>query len=268
MKLIPVILLCLLAFLVLLFVVPIRIICQIQTAGRVDFALAVQVLFLRIPILPVKKRLPDIRKFRRGALEKLYAKKQKKADAAARKKEKKAQKKAQKKQKQEARAKKTGHPPKKRGVKHIIKLVLALTKALLGKFGKYLRVDIAYLDITAASKDAADTAILYGWIWAAMENLWNLLSGTRMFGRIKKNSISIYADFMAEKPSVRGKIIFSIALWQIFALLIAGGGAALAVETEARKNETAEDREARKQREAEARAEVLRELKSDDSIPL
>ena len=77
MKLITVILLCLLALLVLLFVVPIRIICKIQTAGKVDFALAVQVLFLRIPILPQKKRLPNLRKFRRGALERLYEKKRK-----------------------------------------------------------------------------------------------------------------------------------------------------------------------------------------------
>ncbi len=266
MKLITVILLCLLALLVLLFVVPIRIICKIQTAGKVDFALAVQVLFLRIPILPQKKRLPNLRKFRRGALERLYEKKRKKAEAAARAKEKKAAKKALKQQKKMAKAKsreeKTGYTPKKRGVKHIIKLVLALAKVLLEKFGRYLRVDIAYLEITAASKDPANTAILYGWIWAAMENLWNLLSGTRMFHRNKKSSISIYADFLAEKPSIRGKITFSIALWQVIALLIAGGGAALTVENEARKHESAEERQARRQKEAAARADVIRELKN------
>ena len=252
MKTVTVILLCLLAFLVLLFVVPIRIICKIRTAGKVDFALAVQVLFVRIPILPIKKRLPNIRRFRRNALERLYKKKQKKEAAAALAKEKKAAKKA----------KASGTSPKKRGVKHIIKLVLALTRVLIERFGRYLRVDIAYLDITAASKDPANTAILYGWIWAAMENFWNLLSETRMFHRVKKNSISIYADFLAEKPSISGKITFSIALWQICALLIAGGGAALAVENEARKNESAEQREARRRQEAEARAQIVRELKN------
>ena len=250
----------------LLFVVPIRIICKIQTAAGVDFALSVQILFFRIPILPLKKRLPNLRKFRRGALERLYEKKWKKAEAAARAKEKKAEKKARKQQKKDAKAKsraqKTGYTPKKRGAKHIIKLVLALTKALLGRFGNYLRVDIAYLEITAASPDPANTAILYGWIWAAMENFWNLLSGTRMFHRNKKNRISIYADFLAEKPSVRGKITFSIALWQVMALLIVGGGAALSVETEARKNESEEEREARRQQEARARADVIRELKN------
>lgn len=262
MKTVTVILLCLLAFLVLLFVVPIRIICKIQTAGKVDFALAVQVLFVRIPILPIKKRLPNIKKFRRDALERLYEKKRKKEAAAALAKEKKAAKKALKKQRAAEKAKASGTPPKKRGVKHIIKLVLALTKVLLTRFGRYLRVDIAYLDITAASKDPANTAILYGWIWAAMENFWNLISETRMFHRVKKNSISIYADFLAEKPSVNGKITFSIALWQVCALLIAGGGAALAVENEARKNESAEQREARRRQEAAARAEIVRELKN------
>lgn len=265
MKLVTVILLSLLALLILLFVVPIRIICTAATAGKVDFSLAVQVLFLRIPILPRKKRLPDIRKFRRDALEKLYAKKQKKAIAAEKAKEKKAEKKERRKQKKaekaKIRAEKTGYTPKKRGVRHIIKLVLALTRALVGRFGRYLRIDIVYLDITAASKDPANTAILYGWLWAAMENFWNLVSETRMLRRTKKQNIAIYADFLAEKPSVRAKIVFSIALWQVMALLIAGGGAALSVENEARRNESAEEREARRQKEAEARAEMVRELK-------
>lgn len=266
MKIFTIILLCLLALLILLFVVPIRIICTAATEGKVDFSIAVQVLFFRIPILPRKKRLPDIRKFRRDALEKLYAKKQKKAAAQQKAKEKKAAKKARRKQRSEekakARAAKTGYTPKKRGVRHIIKLVLALTKVLVERFGRYLRMDIVYLDITAASKDPANTAILYGWLWAAMENLWNLVSRTRMLRKTKKNKIAIYADFLAETPSVRAKIIFSIALWQVMAILIAGGGAALSVEAEARRNESAEEREARRQREAEARAEVIRELKS------
>ncbi len=266
MKLITVVLLGLLALLVLLFLVPIRIICRIQTAGGIDFALAVQVLFLRIPILPQKKRLPNLRKFRRDALERLYEKKRKKAEAAARAKEKKAAKKALKQKKKAEKAKsrtaKTGYTPKKRGVKHIIKLVLALTRVLLDRFGRYLRVDIKYLDITAATGDPANTAILYGWIWAAMENFWNLISETRTFRRVKKNKIAIYADFIADKPSVRGKIVFSIALWQVMAILIAGGGAALGVEAEARKKETAEEREARRQKEAMARADVIRELKN------
>ena len=258
MKTVTIVLLCLLAFLVLLFVVPIRIICRIRTAGSIDFALKLQILFLRIPILPAKKRLPNLRRFRRGALEKLYAKKQKKAAAAARKKEKKAL----KKQNSAKKAAKKGHPTKKRSIRHIIKLVIALAKVLLDRFGRYLRVDIAYLDITAASDDPAKTAILYGWIWAAMENFWNLLSDTRMFHRVKKNAISIYADFTAEKPSVSGKITFSIALWQIMAILIAGGAAALAQENEARRNESAKERAERRSAEAAARAEMIRELKN------
>ena len=265
MKLLGLILLGLLVLLVLLFVVPIRIICTVQTAGKVDFSLAVQVLFVRVRILPTKKRLPDLRKFRRGSLERLYRKKKKQAEKKAKRKEQHAAKKARKKElAAKKRAAKTGYTPKKRSVRHIIKLVLVLTRVLLERFGRYLRVDIKYLDITAAAKDPANAAILYGWIWAAMENFWNLISDTRMFGRVKKNSISIYADFLAQKPSVRGKIIFSIALWQILALLIAGGAAALGVEAEARKNESAKERQARMQHEAEARAALVRELKNKE----
>ena len=257
MKLLTVLLLGLLCLVLLLFVVPIRIICTVNTAGKVDFSLALRVLFVKIGIFPRKKRLPDLRRFRRGALEKLYEKQRRKAEKKAKDKEKRA---ARKEMKKKA-AEKSGHPRKKRGVRHILRLVTALTEALLGRFGRYLRVDIAYFDITAASKDPANTAILYGWIWAAMENFWGLIQNTRMFGRVKKNSISIYADFLAEKPSVRGKITFSIALWQVMALLIAGGGAALSVENDARRQESAEEREARRREEAAARAQLVRELK-------
>ena len=97
MKLITVILIGLFVFLVLLFVVPIRIICTLKTAGGMDVSLAVQVLFIRLKLLPRKKRLPNLKKFRRGALERLYRKKQKKADKKARAKEKRAAKKALKK---------------------------------------------------------------------------------------------------------------------------------------------------------------------------
>ena len=265
MSLAAMILLGILLFFVLLFVVPLRIVCTFDSARHVDFRLAIWVLFFRIGILPRKKRLPNLKRFRRDVLERLYEKKRKKAEAAAKAKEKKAERRKQKKQRAQQRAEKrtahSGYTPRKRGVKHIIKLVLALTGVLLDRFGKYLRVNISYLDITAGSKEPASTAILYGWAWAAMENLWNLLSHTRMFRRVRKNRISIYADFCAEKPSVRGKITFSIALWQIAALLISGVAAALSVQTEARRKESAEERLARQQKEAQARAEMIRELK-------
>ena len=263
MKLLTIILIGLFVFLVLLFVVPIRIICTMKTAGGIDVSLAVQVLFVRLKLLPRKKRLPNLKKFRRDALERLYRKKQKKADRKARAKEKRAAKKAQKQQRATSRSSgaKQGHPKKKRGLRHTIKLIWALTRILLERFGRYLRVDIRALEITVATGDPANTAILYGWVWAAMENFWNLISDTRMFHRVQKSAISIRTDFLAEKPSVRGKIVFSIALWQICAILIAGGTTALAVETEARKRESAEEREARRQSEAAARAEMIRELK-------
>lgn len=258
MKILLFILIILLAWLILLLLVPIRIVCTADTTHNVDFSVSLRVLFLKIPIFPRKKRLPNLKRFRMEALEKRYRKKQKQA-------ERKAKKKAQKKQKSEARkkarAKKTGVMPKKRGFRHTLRLISALARVLLSRFGTYLTVDIAYFDIIAAAENPADAAVMYGWAYALMENLWAMLSGTRAFRRVRKNAVSIYADFTRQQPAVRARIAFSIALWQAAVILICSGGAALAVENEARRNESEEEKAARREAEARARAEVIKELK-------
>ncbi len=260
MKLFILLLIVILFLLVLLFVVPIGIICRADTTQPgADFRLFVRILGIRIPVFPQKKKLPDIRKFRWDALEKRFAQSQ-------RQKEKKEAKKARKQAKKEAKAadpkqiaKNAAKP--KRSVTHIVKLVLALIRVLCARFGRYLRVDIRHFDIVAAAKDPADCAILYGWIYALLEAFWGTVQGTRPFSRVKKESISIYADFLAEKPSVCVDITFSIALWQVMATLISAGGTALAVENERRRSETKEDSAARRMHEAQNRAAIVKELK-------
>lgn len=249
-----------LVLLILLFLVPIGIICRADTAVKgADFALFVRVLGVKIRVFPQKKRLPNIRRFRRDALEKRFAKAERQKAKKEAKKAKKQAKKDAKANDPRAQAKKAAKP--KRSIRHIIKLVLALIRVLCGRFGRYLRVDIRRFDIVAAAKDPADTAILYGWIYAVMEAFWGAVQGTKPFSRVKKESISIYADFLAAKPSVRADITFSIALWQVMATLIAAGGTALNLENERRKNETKEEKAARRAMEAQNRAEIIKELK-------
>ncbi len=261
MKLLLWILVALLLFLVLLFWVPIGIICRADTAKPgADFILWVRVLGVKIRVFPQKKRLPDIRKFRRDALERRFEQSKRKAAKKEAAKAKKQAKKEAKANDPKQIAKKAARP--KRSIRHIIKLVLALIRVLCTRFGRYLRVDIKYFDIVAAAKEPADTAILYGWICAVMEAFWGSVQGTKPFTRVKKESISIYADFLSEKPSVRTEITFSIALWQVMATLIHAGGTALSIENERRKNETKEEKAARRVMEAQNRAEIIKELKN------
>lgn len=261
MKFISILLLCLTALVVLLFVVPVRIRCRVDTSAALDFSVSVRVLFIKRNLYPRKKNLPDLKKFRREALEKRYARKQKQDEKKRLAKEKKAARKLDKQKKQAAKAAKTGVKSPKRSIRHIIKLVLALLRVLCERFGRYLRVDIRHFDIIAAAKNPADTAVLYGWIYTAMEAFWGSFSQTKPFSRVKKNSISIYADFLRETPAVRADITMSIALWQVITILMHAGGTALTVENERRKTESMEEKAARKAAQAQARADMIKELK-------
>ena len=262
MKIVGIVLACLAALVVLLFVIPIHIICRFSTDRQMDFTVALRVLFVKIPLLPKKKRLPNLKRFRKRELKKRIEKQQKRLAAKEKKKRRKLQKQLNKKKKAKQRKNQAVKAKPKRSVMHIIKLVLALVKNLFERFGKYLRVKIHYLDITAAAPDPAAAAVMYGGICAVMETVWTLISGCRNFAKMKKSDISIRSDFLEQKPSVAGKITFSICLWQIALTAILAGKTALSMEHECNKNETAKEREARLQAEAEARAALVHELKN------
>ncbi len=254
-----------LLFLLLLALLPIHILCRADTGAENPFSVGIRVLFITIPLFPRKKKRPDLRRFRIKVLRKRGRQLARKEEQQREKKKRGALKKAKKKKKEEAKAQKryekTGLKPKKRSFLHILKLIRALAGALLTRFGRYLRIDIACLDITAAAGDPATAAILYGSLYAALETFWQELCTLPPLKGLKKEAISLNVDYFAERPSVRARITFTICVWHIFALLIAGGGAALSVQNEARKKEGAEERAARQRREAEARAQMVAELK-------
>lgn len=254
MKFIVWIILALLVLFIFLFVVPIRIICAADTRKNLDFSLAVKILLVKIPLYPRKKRLPNLKNFRRKSLEKQYRKKQKDAE----------KKKAKlRKKKPGSAAKKTQAAKPKRNIKQIIRFIFSLTQILFDRLGRYLRVDIAYFDIIAAAENPADTALLYGWVYALMESFWALISTRKPFQHIKKDSISIYADFEGDKPAVRAKLIFSIALWQLFSIFIHGGKKALDIRGEYHQKETKEEQVQRQKEEAAARSEMIKELRKN-----
>ena len=60
----------------------------------------------------------------------------------------------------------------------LIEKITRVAKVFITRLGKHLRIDFHTLRITVASEDAARTAVTYGVVIGAVQNLWALLVST------------------------------------------------------------------------------------------
>lgn len=188
-----------------------------------ELSLVLKVLFLKIKILPKKKKKPKISDGKPKKVQKRLAKLEKK-------KEKKRQKALEKKKKKEAakEAKKlqkaTGAPKpkkKKKSVSEILDIVKLITSALgdlFKSFGKHLRLKFAKVHITVATGDAAKTATTYGAMCAAVTSLIEILRNLRGFS-MDNEQISVNCDFLEEKSYADVHIEVGLRVWHVFAIL-------------------------------------------------
>lgn len=183
-----------------------------------EFKAFARVLFVRIKLFPrkkKKKRGPHSMSRRKAAkiLTSIEKKKQKKKA----KKLKKQAKKEEKKAKEETKGKKS--------ISEILDTVSSITSLstdILRRFGKRFHVRIAVMRIIVATPDAAQTAIAYGAIQAALSQLYATLGQMKHFKLPKDSKFRLDADFSTTEPSAEIKIHFSFS---IFAVLAAAVGA-------------------------------------------
>lgn len=176
-------------------------------------------------LYPAKRKKINPNKYSR---EKIARLKEKEKKEKQRKAEKKAKKKAEKaSEKAGSTAKggtaKRGSSGKIRSIIEIVSLVRRLIYIILKKFFKYLRIDVARINIVAASGDAASTAVMFGAINAAVECLCELLSNIMNFNTNNNTEISVRADFILEKPEADIYISLRLRIWHLFS--IAGAAA-------------------------------------------
>ena len=197
----------------LFFVLIFSLKATVTVAYRDEVALTVRVLFFKIRILPKKepKRGPFSMSAKKAKKirEKLRKKQLKKAEAKRQKAEKKKQKKA------EAKL----HPKKKKSLSEIldmIDLVKKLCAAVIKRFARHLRLDLARLRICVATGDAATTAIAYGAITQAINVFFPLLEKVKNFDLPKTKDIDVYADFTKESIEADVEISFSLRVWHVF----------------------------------------------------
>lgn len=108
-------------------------------------------------------------------------------------------------------AEESGSPSKLTAVIEIIKFVFEE----FPKLASYIKTEINMLDITVGGKDAAATAKNYGIICTLTSCLIELLDNKTSLKQIKQETVSVKADFLAEKTVIRLDIGLKLSLFSI-----------------------------------------------------
>ena len=101
----------------------------------------------------------------------------------------------------------------------LIEKITRVAKVFITRLGKHLRIDFHTLRITVASEDAARTAVTYGVVIGAVQNLWALLVSTGNLHTHRKSVLSVDTDFTKTEPEVEVKLGFSLRVWQMTDIL-------------------------------------------------
>ncbi len=97
----------------------------------------------------------------------------------------------------------------------LIEKITRVAKVFITRLGKHLRIDFYKIRIVVASPDAARTAIAYGVVIGAAQNLWALLVSTGNLHTHRKSVLSVDTDFTKTEPEVEVKLGFSLRVWQM-----------------------------------------------------
>lgn len=208
------ILLGILAFILLVLFIPVSIGLTVKEAT----GLYVKVGFIKIGILPKKKKKLNVKKYTPKAL-------QKKQEALKRKEEKKLLKKAKKKQKKKVST--TGKNKSKIAkifsspseIPEFLSDAADIMILLTSKFSRRLKIRIMSCNIRIGSDNAAKTALLYGSICSGINALSALLTQFTRFDDRDIENVNVYPDFLYEKLDCEIHIRFSLRPGQIFTFL-------------------------------------------------
>lgn len=186
------------------------------TAGD-DLSLAAGVGFIKFRIFPAKEKKLRLKDFTSESIRK----REEKERRAAEKKAAKAQK------KKPAKKEPSGHidneEPEKRDIPTLIRKLTRVAGVFLKRFGKHLRIDLRKFNIIIATGDAAQTAMLYGIVIGAVQNLYALLVSSGTLKTTRKSELIVEPDFLAEKPRAQIDLRFSFMIWQLFDMAIRAG---------------------------------------------
>ncbi len=202
------------------FLLSLKATVTVAYSGEVQ--LYVKVLFLKIKILPAKKKkYPKSMSAKKAR--KIMAKRDKKAAKKLAKKNAKKQEKEE-----EKRAVASGKVQKEKKsageILDIISLVANLLKAVIGKFFSHLRIKVARIRLVIATGDAATTAIVYGAVTQAINVLFPLIDQIKTVKTPVNKDIDISTDFCSDESEIDVEVSFSLRVWHLFHVAFAALG--------------------------------------------
>ncbi len=177
-----------------------------------ELVLYIKVLFVKIKLVPKKEKKIKPSDYTKKKL----LKRQKKEE------EKEQKKLAKKAKRDEEKAEEKNHPEKKKEKPPIldtIRMIKLLLAVFLKRFFGHLRIDLARLNITVASEDAAKTALLYGYLCQGVAYIVELLDRFTNLKKGRNAEISVAPDFTAEKLVADIHIAFSLTVGQALDIL-------------------------------------------------
>lgn len=186
-----------------------------------EVVLYVKVLFVKIPILPKKKKYWKSSMSAKKA-RKIREARKKKAEKEKVARQQKAIKKEQKKKEKAAKPKKSMAE-----ILDLVRLVCRLVSAVIRRFFRHLRIDVARLRVKVATGDAATTAIAYGAVTQSINVLFPLLESIDTLSLPQNADLSVEADFLSDSPELDVMFSFSLRVWHLFSVAFSALGAFL-----------------------------------------
>ncbi len=184
-----------------------------------------RVLFIKLKLVPGKKKKVDPKDYTPKRFRRMLAKKRKKElkkwQKAQLKKQKKQEKKEKKKAERQAVKEGTLQPKRKRSLLENLTLIKALLDDIPPRFLRHLKIKLSRIVITVATDDAAKTAVLYGAVSQVVAYIVAFLDQMSRLRYAPEAEVAVNADFLAEKPTADVKLAVSVRVWHIFDLLIA-----------------------------------------------
>jgi len=103
-----------------------------------------------------------------------------------------------------------------------LSLVSNILERIIFPVVKKARVKFRYFKITVASKDPADTAIIYGILCQGVSYLLSVISQNAAISDRQLRKIKLECDFLAEKTVLELHTVISFNIWQLISLIVRG----------------------------------------------
>lgn len=115
------------------------------------------------------------------------------------------------------------HSKRNYPITDIIRIIKNILNDFFKNHAQHLSVRAVRLNISVATSDAANTAILYGVVSQGIAYIFELLNNINDLKPIKKTAVNIYPDYTSEQSSADIKFVFSLPLKSAISIIFNSG---------------------------------------------